>query len=997
MTEGNSEAQGAPVQQVVQPDSQSDPNVHEVGSSSLPPNGEPEAADSQVASLLSELREFLAGRRESVGNVDPSDKPTRQAAAKELLSVIKAGQPSGASLTRESDSHGNGPDSPLNPEIADVRSDSDSTASVADQARDRARQIFMDHGYFDDAIETLRSEVSTHERAAAARAMGELGNPVANVHLIAALFDASEEVREAATTALAQLADASAGATADETVSASLDSNLSIPSDDIEANREASPPLTAVTATAAPVPDLKSVPEDEARLMLDEEATRKALEELEQRLGDTATSRTHFEQEAALRLENEARLNAEAASRRHEEEQLRQQADAEAARRRAEEDEKLAAAHMARVQADKDALRVAEEDARLRLEVNRLRVAAEELARTRADMKAERAAAAERTRLAEIEQARHEAAAQYKTETERLRNEEAALKSANAEAARRREEVLAARHDANEETLRLAEEREHLAIAESSRRAEAERLRTEADERARTEQEQLVAQVESMRRVAEEVAARRAEVEAARKQADREAQQLMEAHSRMKAAEAARQAAEAERVRIEADLIERTEQERRLLDEVRQRAEIEEQRLEEEQRTRVAEQEVRVAQLTALRERLENEAHQLAERERQISGEIESFRIADMQVRKRIEDAETRRRTAEESYRRVAEQTQRLEAEARKSELEEERILAKLEDVRRSVAVATQSAVEQEKRIKEETQQLRALEEAQRRRVEEVTRNRVEAELRLQHERERLQSEEHENLRATQQFHRLVDSQPGTTDDLGEWHDDPEENLRPSRRPSDVSAPTTFMPPPVSAPGFSIAASAPQTISGGSESYASAGRYEDNTRAQSGSIGSAAAAAGSATAMAPAALVSDKDEFNRIAARFDDPSPEERNVAARELRGLDPHRMVEWLNVALEGSSPERRKNIGAAIAASGLAGEVIDMLGAESREETYSALCLLLTMAKSGEVEPLVKAIENHDNVYVRIAAVRLLTLNGQEEIANAAARRRLEGPISR
>lgn len=974
-----------------QPNSQFEGEENELVRSLPEPNSEHR---SQPDLSLNEVRDYLAGRTVSVRKADSSDKPVRQAVAQVLLSVISA-SPSMLGNRDEISTDSGGSAQP-NREPAEPEPGSESNELVTDQVQTRARQLFMDHGYFEDTVQSLREGASTQERAAAARAMGVLRNPAGNVHLIAALFDASEEVREAATQALAQFGDSQpVTPLPTDAPLVRIDPGESIPSDPVDKNREAPPSSVDAAATGEPAPDLKNVPDDEAKLLLEEESTRKALEQLQQRLGETSTSRTHFEREAGLRLENEARLHAEATARRHEEEALRQQAEAEAARRRAEEDEKLAAAHTARVQAEKDARRLAEEDAKLRREVNRLRLAAEELARTRADMKAQRAAAAERSRFAEIEQARQKAAAQHKTETERLRNEEAALQSANAEAAQRRAEVLTARHEATEETLRLAEEREQLSVAESARRAEAERLRTEAAERARTEQEQLVTQIESMRRVAEEVAARRAEVEAAREQANREAQQLMEAHSRMKGAEAARQAAEAERLRLEADLIERTEQERRLLEEVRQRAQLEEQRLEEEQQTRIAEQEVRVAQLAALRERLEMAAQQLGERERQISSEIESFRIADMQARKRIEDAETRRRTAEESYRRVAEQTQRLEVEARKSELEEERILAKLEDVRRSVAVATQSAVEQEKRIKEETEQLRALEEAQRRRVEEATRNRVEAELRLQHERERLQSEEHENLRATQQFHRLVDPQPETMDDLGEWRDDPEENLRPSRRPIDVSATRTFMPPPVSGPGISLAASATPTILSGSSS--SAGYHEGDTRGPAGSNGRTAAAPGSATVSAPTALVSDEAEFNRIAARFDDPSPEERNAAARELRGLNPHRMVEWLNVALEASSPERRQNIGAAIAASGLAGEVINMLGAESREETYSALCLLLTMAKSGEVEPLVKAIENHENVYVRLAAVRLLTMNGQEEVANAAARRRLEGPVSR
>ena len=35
-----------------------------------------------------------------------------------------------------------------------------------------------------------------------------------------------------------------------------------------------------------------------------------------------------------------------------------------------------------------------------------------------------------------------------------------------------------------------------------------------------------------------------------------------------------------------------------------------------------------------------------------------------------------------------------------------------------------------------------------------------------------------------------------------------------------------------------------------------------------------------------------------------------------------------------------------------------------DNREDTYNALCLLFAMAKTGELEPLVKAVEGHHDV---------------------------------
>jgi hypothetical protein len=940
---------------------------------------------------LQEVRNYLAGRLAKVSRIDQAEKDMRKAVAEELVSVMAGYKSESASAPSNAELSGNGSQvAPTTEGTADphMEPSGDNAAETVRAEQERARQLFVDHGYFDEAIESLRSGSSPDERAAAARIIGKAANHLGNVHLIAALFDEAQEVRDAATAALAELGDSTASVAStplnpENDGPTTLLGNPELAEVIPAIQTQSEPGTTENEASGVAVKD-ESVPNDEAKLLLEEAAARKELEDLRHRLDDTASSRMRLERETEQRLESEARLCAEAAARRREEEELRQRAEDEAVQRRREEEIRLAAAHSAALKADEEAQRFAQEDAKLRFEVSKLRLAAEEIARTRAEMQAERLLATERDRLAQVERARQQAEAAHRAEMERLRSEEEALGSALAENTLRRTGIEAARQEANQETLRLAEEREHLGVLEAARQAEAERLR-EAEEKTRAEQEQLLQQVEEMRGVAVEVAARRAEVEAARERAIAEAQQLVEAKARMKAAEEARQQAEAERLRVEAELIQKAEAERRLLDEVRRRAEEEKRRLELEEQLRAKEQEQRLAQLTALRQQMEAEAQQRAEKERQISSQIESFRVADMQSRKRIEEAEARRRTAEDSFRLVAEKTQRVEAEARKGEIAEQQIVAKLEEIRRNVAIATQSAAKQEKRIKEETEQLRRLEEAQRHRIEEAARVRAETEQRLQQEKDRLRAEESSRLRASEQFNRLLAQEhPENAEDAGEWHDDPAENLRPSVRTISADPQTSFVAAPAFAAPFAAAATAaraPEMGAGYEATKTTVEEKRDSTEVASTSV------------LAPAAHIT--DDFSRITKRFDDPSPDVRNAAARELRELDPPRMVKSFTRALDEASPERRANIGGAIAASGLAGEVIDMLGGESREETYSALCLLLAMAKTGEVQPLVRAIESHENVYVRIAAVRLLTLNGQEETANAAARRRLEGRI--
>src|SRR5438067_7954975 len=76
--------------------------------------------------------------------------------------------------------------------------------------RERAREAFMKHGYFDDATRDLRVAESDNERAAAARRLSFVHDREATPHLIGALGDPSPDVRRAAIEALMDLRDPAA-------------------------------------------------------------------------------------------------------------------------------------------------------------------------------------------------------------------------------------------------------------------------------------------------------------------------------------------------------------------------------------------------------------------------------------------------------------------------------------------------------------------------------------------------------------------------------------------------------------------------------------------------------------------------------------------------------------------------------------------------------------------------------------------------------------------
>ena len=133
-----------------------------------------------------------------------------------------------------------------------------------------------------------------------------------------------------------------------------------------------------------------------------------------------------------------------------------------------------------------------------------------------------------------------------------------------------------------------------------------------------------------------------------------------------------------------------------------------------------------------------------------------------------------------------------------------------------------------------------------------------------------------------------------------------------------------------------------------------------------------------AAALAELARSRPPDAFALITNCFDDHSAHVRNAAARALRKFDPSRTVDLFNRALEEASPERRRNIGGAIAASGVATEAVENLVGENREDTYGALAILFVMAKTGEVEPLERALAEHPDDEIGRAVAKLLALSG-------------------
>jgi len=552
---------------------------------------------------------------------------------------------------------------------------------------------------------------------------------------------------------------------------------------------------------------------------------------------------------------------------------------------------------------------------------------------------------------------------QLEVELLRLRTEEEARR-AEFETAR-----LAAEHAFNQESLRWRQEQEEAA----RRRAEHEKLRIEAEARERAAEE-------TRRRIAETELAR-VEEELKRMRAMEDARRA-EVEAQLAAAEAARQTeleqvrnAETEQSRI------RSEEERRFLegearkraqeDELRRRAQtriaaVEEEilrlRLREDARVKSAEEARLLAEETQ-RRRAEEEARRQAEAEAQQRANEEARLRAEIEAQMRAE-AEAKRKAEEEAPKQAeAKARRRAQEEAERLAAKQARLAAE-EEARRRAEEAERQRVEEELRRQAEAEERRRAEEATRSRAEEDARLRAEAEVRQRAELEaRIRAEVEAKLRAEEEERQALLAERAREEREGRFEE-------PSRSAEWFRGGEESEFQPVSVP------------EAGSDSGAvsSAPRGQDaRTRA---------------AAVQNLATLQTEDAFQQITEAFDDPAPEVRNAAAQALYELQEDRAAAFTR-ALRDSPAERRARIGAAIATSGLADEAINNLTGESRDKTYDAFSLLFLMSKSGEINPLMRAIEAHPSTEVRLAVVKLLALSGQPDVLPAFRRMAVRGTL--
>ena len=619
------------------------------------------------------VRDLLAGRSQEIEIVSSTDKSIRKAIAGELL----------ASLSR--------------PNI---------------EEREHARQLFMDHGYLDDAVQELGSSGLPNERAMAARALGLIASPRGIMCLVEALLDDDAEVRHAAEQALAQI---SGPVVAD--LGALLEEELNFEAAEVV---ESSPTIVAFQET--PFQNLTTEermvekPMSEATevrastIRLEEEAVQKAMRELKHRLFDAedlTRKRNELVQKAMRELE-QRQLEAE--------DLTWQTIELEAAQR--------AEVHAARCAETQQALRELEEQhekelALLRKEVDEFQQTLEVVTQQRAG----------------VEEVRLETEAQIRRLDEEKAELRAAVEACKADAERQFSEaenrslaeVEEARLNTEAQIRRFDEEKAELEVAVEARRAEVERLRieaqrqlSEAENRSRAEVEQVRLETEAqIRRIDEEKAELETALEARRVEAER---QFSEAENRSRA--------EVEQVRLKTEVqIRRFDKEKAELEATveARRAEVERLRIEAERqlseaenRSRAEVEQVRLNTAAQIR-RFDEERAELEAAVEARKAEVERLRI---EAERQLSEAENRSRTeveqvrieTEAQIRRFDEEKAELEPalEARRAEAERFRIEAE----RQLSEAESRSRAEQEQLFLQTADLERVTEEVAHRRAE---------------------------------------------------------------------------------------------------------------------------------------------------------------------------------------------------------------------------------------------------------------------------------------
>ncbi|MCA1636495.1 MAG: HEAT repeat domain-containing protein [Acidobacteria bacterium] len=142
-----------------------------------------------------------------------------------------------------------------------------------------------------------------------------------------------------------------------------------------------------------------------------------------------------------------------------------------------------------------------------------------------------------------------------------------------------------------------------------------------------------------------------------------------------------------------------------------------------------------------------------------------------------------------------------------------------------------------------------------------------------------------------------------------------------------------------------------------------------------------------AAAVTSLTSINHESVFVPVLVAMADDAREVRAAAARALSRLSFDRADAYVRV-IENSDDETLGEVARACVKSGLAAQAINRLASQDRRQAYEAFSLLSLAVKAGETQPILDAVECHRDIDVRLAAIRLLGMMYQPELAQQLQR---------
>ncbi|MDT7540330.1 MAG: hypothetical protein QOE33_234 [Acidobacteriota bacterium] len=147
-----------------------------------------------------------------------------------------------------------------------------------------------------------------------------------------------------------------------------------------------------------------------------------------------------------------------------------------------------------------------------------------------------------------------------------------------------------------------------------------------------------------------------------------------------------------------------------------------------------------------------------------------------------------------------------------------------------------------------------------------------------------------------------------------------------------------------------------------------------------------------ATAVTSLGMINHESVFAAILIAMADESREVRAASARALSRLNFDRADAYVRV-LETSDDATLRRTAEACVTAGLARQAMDRLASEDRRQAYEAFSLLSLVARGGQTDVIMHVVKAHPDLNVRLAASRLLALQGDEDVDRRLRQIALEG----